>query len=191
MSSYYIDQIKTYNDEYDEALKKLESINTKINSLITAFKSATGTDVEPIKKNLDKLSEELESIKGKITKAQKETNTRATNSDNVYDKALNDHKVNTPSFESSDNKYESTGQRKIYIEEGIIYEEETFKQIPKTDSFNLLEAIGLVNKEYKYITSTLYAGVDEMFQGELKLYPATKKSGYIDSPTGTGGGHSF
>ena len=99
--------------------------------------------------------------------------------------------MNTPSFESSDNKYESTGQRKIYIEEGIIYEEETFKQIPKTDSFNLLEAIGLVKKEYKYITSTLYAGVDEMFQGELKLYPATKKSGYIDSPTGTGGGHSF
>ena len=191
MSSYYIDQIKTYNDEYDDALKKLETINTKINSLITAFKSATGTDVEPIKKDLDKLSTEIESIKGKITKAQKETNTRATNSDSVYDKALNDHKVNTPSFESSDNKYESTGQRKIYIEEGIIYEEETFKQIPKTDSFNLLEAIGLVSKEYKYITSTLYAGVDEMFKGELKLYPATKKSGYKDQLDGTGGGHSF
>lgn len=180
MSSYYIDQIKTYNDEYDDALKKLETINTKIDSLITAFKSATGTDVEPIKKDLDKLSEELESIEGKITKAQKETNTRASNSDSVYDKALNDQNVRTPNFGSNDNTYESTGKRKIYIEDGIIYEEETFKQKPKTDSFNLLEAIGLVSGDYKYVTSTLYAGVDEMFKGELKLYPSTKKSGYVD-----------
>ena len=112
-------------------------------------------------------------------------------SNNVYDKATVDHNLQTPSFGSADYTYESTGNRKIYIEEGIIYEEETFEKIEKNPGFDLLETIGLKEKQKTYVRSTVYAGVEEMIQGELKLYPALKKSEEYTKGSGGGASHGW
>lgn len=193
MSTYYIDQIKTYNEEYDSALKKVDNIKTKIESLNTAFSSATGPDIEPIKSDIESLIKKINSLKTKITDAKKSTNTHATNSDLVYDKALNEHKVNTPSFESRDYTYESTNKRNIYIEDGIIYESEIFNQIPKNQSPTILQSLGIVSTPTKYYQSTVYAGVEEMIKGELKLYGAPQKSGEYNGSVNndSSGGHGF
>ena len=191
MSTYYIDQLASYNDNYDDAIKKIDGISNKMNNLYNSFAGATGADVESIRSDLTSINNELSNIKKEILAAKTSSNTHATNSDNVYDKAMVEHNLQTPSFGSADYTYESTGYRKIYIEEGIIYEEETFEKKEKNPGFDLLETIGLKEKQKTYVKSTVYAGVEEMIQGELKLYPALKKSEEYTSGSGGGASHGW
>ena len=170
MESFYTNEIKEYNSNYDLAVAKIESIISSMKNLSNSFNSSSGNDIVAIKADLSKLVSDLQSVKSKITKIKKDTNIKANNSDKVYKeiKAL----APTPTFKSRDYVFESTGQKKVFIENGIIYWEESFRKIP-ISSYNGLfggvAAVGKLFNSYEIITSKTHADVDSMLKGVKKM----------------------
>ena len=179
MSNYYSNQLTVYNEKYDDAISKITNIESKINKLAQAFTGAIGTDINQIEVDLASLSSELDTVKKKLENAKKTTNTNATNSDIVYDKAILDKGRQTPKFKGSDDYYISTGPCDVYLEDGIIYKTEYFRRVPCAHEDSILGGIIQAFNDYPLIKTTVKAFEEEMILGNLSWVSAYNKSGEV------------
>lgn len=170
MDKYYTNLITDYLTNYDSAISKVDKIISSMDSLLTSFNTASGADIVAIRNDLNGLISSLEIIKETITKHKNNTNTNAINSDKVY----NEVKLLpcTPTFKNRDYAFESTGQKRVYIENGIIYWEESFRKIPLSSYnglFGGVAAVGKLLNSYQIIKNRTHADVDLMLKGITKM----------------------
>ena len=170
MDNYYNNQIKEYLTNYDDASSEISKIYDLLNSLYASFSLASGMDIDRIRSDIETVANELKSIQTKIDNAKTKTKERADNSDSVYVAAQG--LKPTPTFRSSEYVFESLGDKKIYIENGIICWSESFRKIPKSSYDGLFGGIAAVGKlfdSYQIIKSTTHQDVNLMMQGEVKF----------------------
>ena len=170
MDNYYTDEIKDYNANYDLAVTKVDKIISTMENLRASFNGASGVDIIDIRNDIDELIEKLNTIKTTINNDKNSTNVKAQNCEKVYKevKAL----PITPTFRSNNYVFESTGEKRVFIENGIIYWEESFRKIPISSYdglFGGVAAVGKLLNSYPIIKSKVHADVDSMLKGVRKI----------------------
>ena len=83
---YYIDQLKTYNENYDSAKTKIATIVSKLTKVYDSFNEATGVDISKIKTDLTTIIDSLNTIETKISTKQQKTNDNADSCRRCYKK---------------------------------------------------------------------------------------------------------
>lgn len=170
MDNYYNNQIKDYLINFENASSEVTKIYNLLNNLYATFSSATGVDINKIRNDIEMVAGELNALKSKLDNAKNNTKERADNCDSVY-KAIQAMKP-TPTFRGSNDVFESLGDKKVYIDGGIIYWTEKFRKIPKSSYDGLwggVAAVGKLFNSYQVITSTTHQDVESMFNGVVKM----------------------
>ena len=113
MSNYYRGQIKEYVSNYEDAIKKLDSVYASLEELYSSFSAATGADITKIRSDINVIKANITNAKHTITTAMNNTIARAESSDRCYNKYLNKEYA---AYETGDRSY-GTGAN-VYIDDG-------------------------------------------------------------------------
>ena len=113
----YTDQINDYVSNYQQAVKNIEVIVSKLDELYLSFSSANGNDITNIKNDIDNIRNELLNIKKRVTDAKTKTVSRAESCNRCYNKYLNKE---YPAYETSD-RYYGSGASVYIASDGIIH----------------------------------------------------------------------
>ena len=175
MDNYYSNEIKVYNNNYEDAMTKIDNLINILSNLYNSFANAIGMDIDKIRNDLTQLNDELQSIKQNISDKKNTTNEKASNCDNILTKVKNMSKTET--FYSKDYAYESIGNRNVYIKDGYIYVEEGVRQIPiehYNGLFGAVAGVGKLFNSYKTITTKQKVDAESMMNGTLSWIPIIK-----------------
>lgn len=130
---YYIDQLKTYNENYDSAKTKITTIVSKLTKVYDSFNEATGVDISKIKTDLTTIIDSLNTIETKISTKQQKTNDNADSCRRCYkkwffkqyDQYVNVHinydngRVAAYKYNKDDTEHEPKDRKGDYIEATI------------------------------------------------------------------------
>lgn len=175
MNNYYSNEIIEYNNNYNDAMVKIDNLRNALTDLYNSFADAVGMDIDKIRDDLTNLKDELQKMKLNINDKKIDTNKKATNCDNILTQVKNMPKTET--FYSKDYAYESIGNRNVYIKDGCIYVEESVRQIPiehYNGLFGAVAGVGKLFNSYHVITTKQKVDVESMMNGKLSWIPISK-----------------
>ena len=117
MDNFYSNEISEYNENYNDAISKIDSINNVLDSLYSSFIGASGNDIDNIRKDITNLKNKLFQIKNLIESKKNITNQRAINCDKCFKYYKN---KNYSAVTKGKYRYEAYAEVGINMENGLI-----------------------------------------------------------------------
>jgi hypothetical protein len=118
MNNYYIGQLTNYIANYDDAIKKMDTIYNSLENLSSAFQAASGEDIARIKNDIETIKTNVLNIKKTIKASKDKTVANAESSDRCYNKYLNKKYAENVETE---HKYYSDGVHVFIDDQGRIH----------------------------------------------------------------------
>ncbi len=83
-TNYYVNQLNTYNINYNDAIRKIDNIKNKLQTLYNSFNGANGDDIINIQSDLKKLIDKLSEQRSLMMDALCKSNDNASSCERCY-----------------------------------------------------------------------------------------------------------
>ena len=81
---YYTNQLDTYNNNYNDAIRKVDNIKSQLQKLYDSFNGSSGNSIDNIRYDLKALIDNLTSIRKTIVDGQCKSNDNASSCERCY-----------------------------------------------------------------------------------------------------------